>query len=645
MRAALENGDIAADVQSLAMEIAEKLANDDSLQKQTNLRRSMKVRSKIRRLWQLMVVESREHAPTDDQDLSRATHIAVLHGQSGSPRDRDADGEVTRAGYRMLHMRIAKVLIPAGAVNLDGSSAAFDEHAAEKLADQDWDDDIARFSGSSHIMTWLDTIRTKFRDASERAVTEHGFRVLFERLDEDGSGGLSLEEFDHVVRKDVGMDCDALSDAEVRSLFEGIDQDSTGSIEAAEFVAWLWAADSPIPVIQPSHRTGADIAGSMVHTVSKLELKSRLKKKSIEASQVAGWQAIFEQCDQDGSGELSMAEFSRAVREIAGLDASQIPETEMEELFRVVDADESGAIDAAELRVLLTANLETASMTFAPFHASIFELCDLWVEEEDDEEKYCHFCQRMFEEISEPVNGHTTAEDLAEVPVFDEPEPGVIVPNFRLRRLEDIGTVVGSDGSLLETTEDSAAELSRISNSLSSSSGEDDIQAVLSPRPARRERRLRRLTDAMENSPVTPRPEPEKPKTHAVADFALSPMVPLIRPGTAPGAARGDAGAFQQRHAKLQQRLTTGRPHGVHRETARRPGTACRPRTACTAVTPAVTPARRPESVPLTTQLGARVRTHAAAAARDAATSDCPTSGLAHNGDTPRNLRQAAHWQ
>ena len=45
-----------------------------------------------------------------------------------------------------------------------------------------------------------------------------------------------------------------------------------------------------------------------------------------------------------------MTEFSRAVREIAGLDASQIPETEMEELFRVVDADESGAIDAAELR-------------------------------------------------------------------------------------------------------------------------------------------------------------------------------------------------------------------------------------------------------------------------------------------------------
>ena len=125
--AALENGEIAADVQSLAMEIAEKLANDDSLQKQTNLRRSITIRSKIRRLWQLMVVESREtreHTPTDDQDLSRATHIAVLHGQSSSPRDRDADGEVTRAGYRMLHMRIAKILIPVGAVNLDGSSQA-----------------------------------------------------------------------------------------------------------------------------------------------------------------------------------------------------------------------------------------------------------------------------------------------------------------------------------------------------------------------------------------------------------------------------------------------------------------------------------------------------------------------------------------
>ena len=40
---------------------------------------------------------------------------------------------------------------------------------------------------------------------------------------------------------------------------------------------------------------------------------------------------------------------------------------EVRELFNVIDADGSGAIDAAELQELLTTDLQTSDMTFEPF--------------------------------------------------------------------------------------------------------------------------------------------------------------------------------------------------------------------------------------------------------------------------------------
>ena len=66
-------------------------------------------------------------------------------------------GEVSREGYRQMHMRIAKVLVESG---------GFDVEEASVFSDKDWTEDIARFSGTNHLSVWLDDIRNKFRDAA-----------------------------------------------------------------------------------------------------------------------------------------------------------------------------------------------------------------------------------------------------------------------------------------------------------------------------------------------------------------------------------------------------------------------------------------------------------------------------------------------
>ena len=86
-----------------------------------------------------------------------------------------------------------------------------------------------------------------------------------------------------------------------------------------------------------------------------------------------GWEQIFEKYDDDNSGELDLDEFTNAVRIECDLSPESVSDEQIEELFGVIDADESGAIDPNELADLLNSDLDEAAMTFKAFFSSIFE--------------------------------------------------------------------------------------------------------------------------------------------------------------------------------------------------------------------------------------------------------------------------------
>ena len=108
--------------------------------------------------------------------------------QADSVRALLANGIVSRAGYRELHVRVSK------AVAADGGDG-WELEDAVKAAATDWSDDIRRFSPDAAIATWVETIRIQFRQSARQAVSGLGWTKLFQQFDTDGSGEIDQQEF------------------------------------------------------------------------------------------------------------------------------------------------------------------------------------------------------------------------------------------------------------------------------------------------------------------------------------------------------------------------------------------------------------------------------------------------------------------
>ena len=401
------------EVQMMAMKLASRLSSDESLRESGALRRSRPIREEIRRLWDLMEMES--------------SRIAALRHPNGGGAD-EPGPEVTRDGYRQVHMRISRALC-------DPTEGVADERKAMALADKDWAGDISRFSGTAHIVVWLAAVREKFREASARAVSTYGFAALFKRYDADGSGELDEGEFEQAVRSDLGVDETTLSAKELKQLFAAVDRDGSGEVDADEFTAWLFNPDQS-------------------ETKNLRNVKNKFRTASERMTSDLGWQVIFDRYDDDNSGELDVQEFTNAVRAECGLDEDAVSDEEIKELFGVIDVDQSGGIDASELTDLLEADLEQASITFSAFYSSIFELTEIWAcdEDEDDpveiEKNYVEFLRAVFKAAAVPRDHvkHFSDAELETLEVFDD--KAKTRPNFELRDLNSVTMLVQADGTI-----------------------------------------------------------------------------------------------------------------------------------------------------------------------------------------------------
>ena len=99
-----------------------------------------------------------------------------------------ANGIVTRAGYREMHVRVSKAVI-------EDDRDDWELEDAVRTAATDWSDDIRRFSPDAAIATWMETIRIQFRQSAQQSVSGLGWTKLFQQFDTDGSGEIDQEEF------------------------------------------------------------------------------------------------------------------------------------------------------------------------------------------------------------------------------------------------------------------------------------------------------------------------------------------------------------------------------------------------------------------------------------------------------------------
>jgi Ca2+-binding EF-hand superfamily protein len=309
------------------------------------VRQDDRVRAAVRLFWDLMVV------------------VSARFGGNGV--------DVNREGYRNFHLRVSKSL-----------ESTFDMETAETVANTDWAEDIAVFSGDSTDLIWLEEVKKKFREVTQETVARQGWQALFARYDVDGSGDIDFDEFSSAARTDLEMSVDTISDDDLRQLFVQADDDGSGELDSEEFCSWILAAASP------------DMSPHM------RQVKGQFREAATPVVTKIGWAAVFAQYDTDGSGLLDKDEFISAVRKDCDISSRVVSDTALEGLFSAVDADGSGEIDCDEFGSLLTSDALAQDMTFDVFYESMFQLADLWTADPPVASNYEAFLLSIFGNIT-----------------------------------------------------------------------------------------------------------------------------------------------------------------------------------------------------------------------------------------------------
>ncbi|CAN4125631.1 unnamed protein product [Withania somnifera] len=166
----------------------------------------------------------------------------------------------------------------------------------------------------SAVLTRLNqfSAMNKLKKMAIRVIAEHlsgeeiaGLKQMFEMIDADNSGHITLEELKKGLEK-VGS---KLKDSEINSLMQAADMDNSGTIDYGEFIA------------------------AMLH-LNKVQKQDHMY-------------AAFSYFDEDGSGYITQEELQQACEKF-GL--TSIP---MEELMRDVDQDNDGRIDYNEFVAMM----------------------------------------------------------------------------------------------------------------------------------------------------------------------------------------------------------------------------------------------------------------------------------------------------
>ena len=187
----------------------------------------------------------------------------------------------------------------------------------------------------------------------------HGFlskidpAEIFRRYDKDANGVLDLGEFTTAARKGGKISPSAMTDAELRQLFNAVDTDGSGDVSIDELIAFVWGSSSVTTrtnerTPRPAARKKPDEAKAHLSM-----LKKKLQSISMTTMGSAGGKAdpaeIFRRYDKNANGMLDLGEFTTAVRKGGKISPSVMTAAELRQLFNAVDTDGSGDVSIDEL--------------------------------------------------------------------------------------------------------------------------------------------------------------------------------------------------------------------------------------------------------------------------------------------------------
>lgn len=138
---------------------------------------------------------------------------------------------------------------------------------------------------------------------------------VFQFLDEDGSGEVDREEFCNGINKLKKGNADGAVSFDAEALFDSIDEDGSGTIELSEFQHAFQAVDTPYHIavmMTLDEDNSGTIDRHEFHEGVKL-LNVRLGESEKIPDSESEINKIFDELDDDGSGELDATEFEKFV--------------------------------------------------------------------------------------------------------------------------------------------------------------------------------------------------------------------------------------------------------------------------------------------------------------------------------------------
>lgn len=168
------------------------------------------------------------------------------------------------------------------------------------------------------------------------------WKKLFLSYDKDKSGTITFREMVRMLRNSLHLGENQCPDKDLQLVFDKLDQDGSGAIEFSEFCSFV----STKPV-EASQDLPTSVGRALRLALSREKVTSHVDLRN-----------VFQSNDLNGDNILTFHEFFKFFRNVLRVSQHEISEFHIKKLYRVLDLDKDGWISLEEFMHWVTDNVD-----------------------------------------------------------------------------------------------------------------------------------------------------------------------------------------------------------------------------------------------------------------------------------------------
>lgn len=177
------------------------------------------------------------------------------------------------------------------------------------------------------------------------------WKDLFLKYDSDKTGTMEYSEIKMAVRKDLRLSDRAVPDRDLKLLFNRIDTDGSGTLTFSEFYEFVCQGK------QPGDDSSINELLAKVSRALRLAMR-RLRLLKFKRLYHEEFLKVYNEFDQNNDGALSPAEMRGFFREALKLSSHEVSDVNIMRTYNFIDEDNSRSISVEELEEFIDYCLE-----------------------------------------------------------------------------------------------------------------------------------------------------------------------------------------------------------------------------------------------------------------------------------------------